>query len=163
MISYEYLLIILSLAISMSALITSIMLQKEMRKIKYFLKILKIKHQNTEYVWDKKIRKRYIVFTILCEQKISKHYIEHSMREKFKEYFGENELVKADPQLIYFDPNLQRGIVRTTQKHKEKLLAVFQLIREINGIKCIIIPIRTTGTIKKARKILYRFEREYNK
>ncbi len=161
---FPLILALLALTTSILSFILIIFIKKEIKRIREKLKVLLAEEvESAELYWGKKIRKRYIVFTILSEQKLSKQDVEHVIREKFKQYFGEQELVKADPQLIYFDPNLQRGIIRTTQLHKDKLLSVFQLIKEVNGIKCLFIPVKTTGTMKKARGILYRFDREYHK
>ncbi len=111
-----------------------------------------------------RIRKRYIVFTILSNnKKYSRREIEKSIREKLREIFGTEALVKADPQLIYYEPNINRGVIRTTHIYKEHVIATLGLVREINGTKCLIIPLKTTGTLKKAKKILYRLRKELQK
>jgi len=103
----------------------------------------------------RKLRKRYVVFAVLSEKKHSKNNVEKAIRSTFREYFGELLLIKCDPQLIYFDLERQRGVIRCTHLCKMQVLATLALIREIEHEKCLIVPIRVTGTIKKARKILY--------
>lgn len=107
-----------------------------------------------------KLRKRYVVFVINSDKRFSKKDVEESIRNTMSKLFGSEVLVKADPQLIYFDPTLQRGVVRTTHVYKEYVIATLGLLREINGEKCLVIPMKTTGTIKKARKTLYALRRE---
>jgi len=103
----------------------------------------------------RKLRKRYIVFAVLSEKKHSKNDVEKAIKSTFREYFGELLLARCDPQLIYFDSERQRGVIRCTHLCKMQVLATLALIREIEREKCLIVPIRVTGTIKKARKILY--------
>jgi len=106
-----------------------------------------------------KLRKRYVVFVINADKRFSKKDVEESIRNTMSKLFGSEVLVKADPQLIYFDPTLQRGVVRTTHVYKEYVIATLGLLREINGEKCLVIPMKTTGTIKKARKTLHALRR----
>jgi len=86
--------------------------------------------------------------------------LEKYIRERFRVLFGETNLVKADPQLIYYDPGIKRGVIRVAHTYKDQLIALLGSIREINGVKTLIIPLKSTGTIKRARKILYRLRRE---
>jgi len=111
----------------------------------------------------RKIRKRYIIFVILSGRNFTKKEIEDTVRETFTKYFGEQTLVKADPQLIYFEPSIQRGVIRTSHIYKDYVIASLGLIRKINDTPCLFIPLKTTGTIKRARKILYRLRRELQK
>ncbi|MET1160697.1 MAG: Rpp14/Pop5 family protein [Thermoprotei archaeon] len=111
----------------------------------------------------RKIRKRYIVFSVISEHKFSKSEVEDALRKTFREYFGELGLVTADPQLIYFDPSLQRGIIRVAHTYKEHVLSILNFVKRIGSYPCIIVPIKTTGTIKRARKIMYSLERNLQK
>ena len=131
-------------------------IRRELSRIKQLLSRAKFR---TDEERIKKIRKRYIVFAVLSEKKFEKRDVEKCLRMTFKQYFGEILLIKADPQLIYFDPSIQRGVIRVAHKYRDQVLASLSMIREINGVKCLIIPLKTTGTIKKARKIMYSFER----
>lgn len=112
---------------------------------------------------DRRVRKRYVVFSIVSSEELDKHLVERAIRGQYRKYFGELHLVKADPQLIYFDQKLQRGVVRVTHAYVESLIAVLSLIREVNSHKCLFIPLKTTGTIKRARRALYALHLSANK
>lgn len=103
----------------------------------------------------KKIRRRYIVFSIISEHDFNKMEIEKALRRKLAFLYGVVSIAKADPQLVFYDPRIKRGIVRTSHVMKDYVLAALSIIRSINGKHLLIIPVKTTGTIKKAKKIMY--------
>ncbi len=152
---------IASLIIIIPSIIT---LYKRLLKMKELvLTALKISNQ-TALDKVKKIRKRYIVFAIITDkcdkQQINKRVLEQTIRNKFREIFGETILIKADPQVIYYDPGTCRGVLRIAHIYKKQTIAILGVIRSINNTKVLIIPLKTTGTIKRARKILYSLRRE---
>ncbi|ADI32701.1 Rpp14/Pop5 family protein [Staphylothermus hellenicus] len=112
-----------------------------------------------------KIRKRYIVFAILSSSdfKIDKIKIEKSIRSYWEKLLGRISLVKADPQLIYFDPSIKRGVLRVAHTYKDEALAVLGTIKKINSHECLVVPLKTTGTLKKARKIMYSLRKDLQK
>lgn len=102
-----------------------------------------------------KLRKRYIVFSVISGEKLSKKEIEESIRKKIGKIYGIIGVAKTDPQVVFYDPSIKKGIIRTSHKEKELVIAALSLVREINGKKALIIPLKTTGTIKKAKKYMY--------
>jgi len=145
------------LAVSVTGLVLAIL---AWLKLANLTKLVKSLHalSHAKLIVEKprrKLRKRYVVFAVLSEKKHSKNDVEKAIRNTFREYFGELLLASCDPQLIYFDSERQRGVIRCTHSCKMQVLAALALIREIEHEKCLIVPIRVTGTIKKARKILY--------
>ena len=150
-----YTLIILSLALSVLAIILNIsrtqVLSSKVSKLENLVKSLFSRKERS----IKKIRKRYIVFSIISKHRYKRIEVEEAIRRAFSEMFGEISAAKADPQLIYFDPSIQRGVIRVSHIYKDHVIALLGFIREINGRSCLLIPIKTTGTIRKARKILY--------
>lgn len=104
----------------------------------------------------KKPRRRYIVFTTLCESSVSRVGVEKSIREKIAEYYGQGTLHKASPHVVFFDEKTGRGIVRVLHTCVDHVVAVMGFIKNIEEVKCIVIPIRTTGTLKRAREYVSR-------
>ncbi len=131
---------------------------------------IKIVERRLRYVYDLitmkrrkrhgRIRKRYIVFAVISEQDLGKKDIEKAIRNIWREIFGELSLSRADPQLIYFEPSIQRGIIRIRHVYKKECLALLGIIHEINGVKCLLIPITVSGTLKRAQKKLYMLRRD---
>ncbi len=133
-------------------------LRKETNELK---KVLKQKAE--EKTEKKKLRKRYIVFAILTEQKIDKKSLEEAIRTHWVRFFGEKSLIKADPQLIYYDPSVKRGVIRVSHLYKDELIALMSTIKKIGEADCLLVPLKTTGTIKKARKLLYSLRKDLQK
>lgn len=106
----------------------------------------------------KKPRKRYIIFTVISTSKLSIKEIEDSVRTKFAELYGKSSLFKASPRLVFFDEVTGRGVFRVTHTYVNHLVASMGLVKEISGVDCLIIPLRTTGTLKKARKYMEKIE-----
>lgn len=137
---------------------------KELRKhISYLQTVIEKKKETINK--PRKLRKRYIVFAVLSSKgfSINKKTLEKAIRECWEKLLGELSLVKADPQLIYFDPSVQRGVLRVAHIYKDEALAVLGIIKKINEHECLLIPLKTAGTIKKARKIMYSLRRDLQK
>ncbi|MEM1627904.1 MAG: Rpp14/Pop5 family protein [Desulfurococcaceae archaeon] len=120
-------------------------------------KLLKsVKSLSEPTIYEKKIRlrKRYLVFTAICEDKISKNSLEKSVESKMIEYYGKSMVNKASPYLVFFDETSQRGIYRIVHLYLNFLIATLGLVKIIDGKKCVLIPLKTTGTLKKAHEIL---------
>jgi len=100
----------------------------------------------------KKPRKRYVVFSLICEGDVSRNSLEKAVMEKIAEYYGQSLLHKASPYIVFFDEKTRRGVIRVTHLYVNHVIAAIGFIKNIGGKKCIVIPIRTTGTLKKARE-----------
>ena len=135
-----------------------VFLKKETNELKKILR-----QEVEEKTEKKKLRKRYVVFAILTEQKIEKKSLEEAIRANWVRFFGEKSLIKADPQLIYYDPSVKRGVIRVAHLYKDELIALMSTIKKIGEADCLLVPLKTTGTIKKARKLLYSLRKDLQK
>lgn len=102
----------------------------------------------------KKERQRYISFKIINEDKspIDKQELLNSVWSSIWKYFGMKMANKIGLWLIEYNSLNNSGIFRCTQDTKEELISALTLIREISKKKVIIMPSRTSGTIKKLKK-----------
>ena len=123
-------------------------LEKQITFIKKYLEI-------SEKTVPSRIRKRYIVFYVMGNGSLDKKKINNAVRSTWKNYLGEFSLIKADPQVIVFDQKLARGILRVAHVYKKEAIAILGLIRNIDETEVLLIPLKTTGTLKKARKTMY--------
>jgi len=158
--SLDTLLIYAAIALSMVSIIISILNYRSIRLIKYMLRSVRFRRMEVESEWGRRIRKRYVVFTILSDKSLSKRDVESVITRVFKDFYGSDILVKADPQLVYYEPRLMRGVIRVNGLYKDQLISVLGFIRDVNGVKCLFIPVKTTGTIRKARRIMERLEKD---
>jgi len=102
----------------------------------------------------KKLRKRYVVFTAICEERVELNELRDAVSSRFKELFSENVYYKASPQLVLFDENTQRGVYKVTHLYLDHFIAALGLVKSVGGKKCVVVPLRTTGTLKKARELM---------
>ncbi len=160
----EYILAIVLGVYVLALIILYIIIARIYKKLELYRKMIKrleetikILHKDVGEALTKKrrLRRRYIVFTIISSNKFLKQEIEEALRAKLSSLYGIIGLAKSDPQLVYYEPELKRGIIRTSHLTKDYVLAALSLIKEVNGKKLLVIPVKTTGTIKRARKILY--------
>lgn len=145
-------LIYIALLVSICLLVTSVLLLKRATKLyRATRELLKPKERSA-----KRIRKRYIVFSVLCESRAKSEEVHKAIEKAFLEYYGKSAFHKASPYLVLFDEASQRGIYRVSHMFVDHVIASMGLIKEINSSKCIIVPLRTTGSLKKAGKYIKR-------
>ncbi len=131
------------------------LIKKSLNEYADLLRIVLRKKYSEALKKMKKLRRRYIVFSIISGEKIDKKELEETLREHLERLYGIIGLMRSDPQIVYYDPLLKRGVIRVRHVEKRLVIAALSTIREINGKKVLIIPVKTTGTIKKAKKYMY--------
>jgi len=105
----------------------------------------------------RRLRSRYVIFRVLplCSNySISREVVEEGIVSKFKELFGLVNLRRAGVSVIYFDEGKLIGVVRVKHVFRMQLLTALGLVKELGGCGVVIVPIRTTGTLKRARKYI---------
>ncbi|BBG24420.1 Rpp14/Pop5 family protein [Sulfuracidifex tepidarius] len=99
--------------------------------------------------------KRYIVFNIVIEgEPISSGDIEQAVRSSLKDLLGNVWLDIANPRVIFFSINKREGIISTTRTGYKAVIASLPLIKRIGESKVLLIPTKTTGSLKKAKYII---------
>ena len=103
----------------------------------------------------KKERHRYILFKLIKAEDcvLSQKDILNSVWASIWKYFGLKEASKVG--LWLFDINFVEGfgIIRCSHQTKEVIMTALTLITEISGNVVVISPIRTSGTIRKIKKV----------
>ena len=104
----------------------------------------------------KKERHRYLLFKIFCQDTLNfdEKLILKAIWKAIWRYFGLKEASKVGLWLLEFNNNNTYGIIRISHSTKEMIIAAITLIREINGNRVIIVPIKTSGTINVIKRIL---------
>ncbi len=101
-------------------------------------------------------RRRYIAALIVYEGRLPPDPREaaKSIEEALRRLGGELGVAEARPTIVYYDPVRGAMVVRTNHLAVNLVLAALALVRQIGGAKARIIPLRTTGTIRSARRAL---------
>ncbi len=102
--------------------------------------------------------KRYILFYIILSKKesatISNKSIEDAIRRSVKELLGNMWLEISNPKIVFYDSNKLQGIISTNRAGYKVVLASLPLVKEINNTKVLIVATRTTGSLKRAKKLM---------
>ncbi|MEM4481274.1 MAG: Rpp14/Pop5 family protein [Desulfurococcaceae archaeon] len=138
----------IALIVSACLLITSLLLMKKAAKMYRALSALLTPRK----VSAKKVRKRYIVFAVICESKATPDGVHKAIEQTFLEHYGRGTFHRASPYLMLFDEASQRGIYRVSHMFVDHMLASMGLVKKIDENKCIVMPLRTTGSLKRAQK-----------
>ncbi|QGA54492.1 ribonuclease P [Sulfolobus sp. E5-1-F] len=117
---------------------------------------LRKKSLNINIVKNKKIvrAKRYIVFYVIAESKVKGDELERIVRNSLKDLLGNVWLNIANPKVVIYREDTQEGIISTNRIGYKAVLASLPFAKEINGNKILIVPRRTTGSLKKAKKLI---------
>ncbi|ABM80416.1 Rpp14/Pop5 family protein [Hyperthermus butylicus] len=101
-------------------------------------------------------RRRYIAFYVVYEgdSPPQAEEVEKAIVRAVERLAGQLTVALARLQLVYYDHVRGAGIVRATNDTKYVVLAAMGLVRSIGGRRVLLVPVRTTGTIKRAKKAL---------
>jgi len=69
-------------------------------------------------------------------------------------YYGVGVYRKASPQIIFFDEAKGVGVIRVLHTCTKHLIATLGLTKRVGNTNCILIPLKTTGTLKKAKEYI---------
>jgi ribonuclease P/MRP protein subunit POP5 len=102
--------------------------------------------------------KRYILFYVVLKEKeninISNKSIEDAIRGSVKELLGNMWLEISNPKIVFYDPIKLQGIISTNRAGYKVVIASLPLVKEINNTKVLIVATRTTGSLKRAKKLM---------
>jgi len=98
----------------------------------------------------RKLSKRYMILKVLGNSSNIKE-IQEIVEDGIIRLFGSSAISLIQPRILYYNPNTAKAILRFKASYKWKLIASLGLSEGLSNT-LILIPIRTTGTLKKARK-----------
>lgn len=101
---------------------------------------------------SKKRRKRYMVFEVISDKEINSGLLDYEVRAAFRKLFGELHLARAAIAIQYFNSKTNMGVIKYSHLYKYKLLTSLGVVRKVGDVKVNIIPLKTTGTLRKALK-----------
>ena len=96
--------------------------------------------------------KRYIIVDVVSSKDLTANEVESSVRNAVKEMFGRVWLDLANPRVVYFMDN--KGIISTNRVGYRIVLASLTKTYETSNGTVLVVPRRTTGSIKKAKRLI---------
>lgn len=123
-----------------------------------WLVILTLYSIRYKVIYFKKLRagknvkvKRYIVFEMIPTP-FPQAELESAIRNAVKELGGKAWLEISNPKVILTYQNY--GIISSTRAGYKIVIASLPLVKSINGQEVLLVPRRTTGSLKKAKKLI---------
>ena len=102
-------------------------------------------------------RRRYIVFEIITSTTLSREDVEKAINDTFRKLYGTVGASMTMLRLVDYDEVSRRGILRVRGEYKYWVLTTLALIREIAGVRVLVLPLAVHGTVRRARKRLHRY------
>ena len=99
----------------------------------------------------RKPSKRYIVFEVVGGP-VEPGELENAIRGAFARLFGEPALGVSMLRLVEYHDDRMIGILRVRREYKYHALAALGLVRSVSGRRVLLVPLLTSGTLKRARR-----------
>ena len=99
-------------------------------------------------------KKRYIVFRLHSEGKLSYAIVKNAIFDSLLEFLGEQEFARANIRFIKNLWNQKTGFLETTPAYVDKVKVGLALIHQIGEEKVIFQTLKVSGTIKSGKKAL---------
>ncbi len=98
-----------------------------------------------------KEKKRYIVFEIISEKKLSEKIVIDEINKKILSFLGELGIAKSGFVLLKDSIKKTKGIIRTNLKYQDEVKMALSLIKKIGNDKVIVNVVGVSGILKKAK------------
>lgn len=101
-------------------------------------------------------RNRYVVFQLITSAQISKtEEVSEIIESSLRNCMGEVRLSDCRPTLVFYSQKRKRGVIRTYRDCYEEVISCLSATRGRGAERMLFIPIKTTGTLKRARWYLF--------
>lgn len=103
-----------------------------------------------------KQKKRYVIFEIVADKKISFSEIKEELEKSMKNFWGSSGISKAGPMIMEekFNFEKQKFLVKVNHKFVDELKSALILSKSIKNTPIIVKSIIVSGTLKKASAYL---------
>ncbi len=99
-------------------------------------------------------RRRYVVFHYIGDLEAdAREILERELLRAYREVFGIRGVELARPRIVLLDDKARCGVARIRHLYVNHLVGVMGLIRRVGGERILLIPVRATGTLRKAQEI----------
>lgn len=148
--SFEYVLLLSAVAVSVASLYFSVASLLRMRKALALVRSA----LDGGRARPVRPRKRYLVFEVVALSgevpPIKRAHLEEAVQKSCRLLFGVVGYGAARPSLVYYDELKGVGVLAFKHVWRNHVLLTLSLIKEIGGVRVTVVPLLTTGTRRKA-------------
>jgi len=123
--------------------------------VETYISLIKKTGKPLDFSISRKRRKRYLVFRVISEKRIVHDEIEKTIKKALSNLYGAPSIKESMLSLVYYNDATGYGILRMDSEWKNRVIASLGFARSYMDNKLLIIPIRSTGTIKRAKNFLF--------
>ncbi len=98
------------------------------------------------------VRRRYLSFQILSEGRFKEKVVEEAIMRGILTLYGMKGLSQANPQLIEYDAEEKKGILRCSHTQLRQVRASLAYITNLEGLSTSINVKRVSGTLRALRR-----------
>jgi len=122
------------------------------RAIKAYVKTVEARKERRE-------RRRYLTIRLVSSNKLSKAELESLLLHAYEKLYGSSRALTAGLKVIDLDERAGTAIVRFKAPRKWEILAALGAVENLSDGKVIAIPLRISGTLRKAREYVKKLTR----
>ncbi len=97
-------------------------------------------------------KKRYILFELICDNKLETNDVAYALNDAFLSLFGSFGSARVSAKLIEWDKEQNRGILKCERSAKEHAIAALQFVREVKDSTVVPRVLLVSGTLRKLRE-----------
>lgn len=98
-------------------------------------------------------KKRYILFKLLCDKKLSENDVNFAINEVMLSLFGSFGSAEINSKLIEWRLQENTGILECERSSVKKAVTALQFLKEIKGMQVLPNIISVSGTLKSLREL----------
>lgn len=112
-----------------------------------------VEAENAIRLLARRRRRRYIVFFVVSDGGvIEPNSVEEAILRAVERLGGQLTVALGSIRLVYYHPEKKAGIIAATHDTKYLVLAAMGLVRRIGESRVVLVPVKTTGTVRRAKK-----------
>ncbi|MEM0043362.1 MAG: Rpp14/Pop5 family protein [Sulfolobales archaeon] len=109
---------------------------------------------------DKKARKRYLVFKLYTiGSSPDFETLSKEINDSLTRFLGVSGFINSSIKLVRYDPLTRYGVIRIISRDIDLVLLGIIRIRRFNNTTGVIVPLRLTGNLSRAIKLIKKLER----
>lgn len=149
-------------AVASLAMVLSVLAYAEARRVRVLLEAVLGSARARELskirrAFSRRPRRRYIVFQVVSDGDVSEKSLYQAIMRSARRLLGSAAVADSGLMLAYYNAATRRGVLRVRSDYKNAAMAVLGTVRRAGDSNVLAVPITTSGTIKKAKKLADRF------